>query len=109
GSIPRPSFRSSNKRGRCTSACPWFEFRRLSSVNAEQEGDDKTDELIRGEEEDRSQRNHHEHHDGGDRRLAAGRPGDLRGLRAHFLQEFERAESHRWRDPRVRRFLKLLK
>ena len=54
------------------------------------------DDLVREEEEHRGQRHHHEHHDRGDRRLAAGRPGDLGGLRAHFLQEFERAESHRW-------------
>src|SRR5205823_9398118 len=95
GSIPRPSFRSSNKRGRYTSACPSFEFRRLPSVYAEQKGDEISDDLIRGEKENRSQRHHDEHHDGGNRRLAAGRPSDLGSLRAHFLQKFERAESHR--------------
>ncbi len=59
---------------------------------------------------------HDEHHDGGDRRLAAGRPGDLGGLRAHFLQELERADCHRlmsnvrrqtrmnFRDPNSRRW-----
>src|SRR4051795_9881864 len=68
---------------------------RLSLVDAEQEGDDDTDHLVREEEEHRGERDHHEHHDGGDRGLAPRRPGDLRGLAAHFLQEFERAESHR--------------
>src|SRR4029077_12536547 len=92
---PRPSFRSWNRRGRYTSACPSFEFRRLPLMYAEQKGDEIKDNLIRGEEENRGQCHHHEHHDGGDCRLAAGRPGDLGGLRAHFLQEFERAESHR--------------
>src|SRR6201986_5057151 len=69
--------------------------RALLSVDAENEGDGDADHLIRDEEEYRRQRHHHEHHDGGDGGLAARRPGDLRGLAAHFLQEFERAESHR--------------
>src|SRR5439155_639609 len=75
GSIPRPSFQNSNRRGQYTSACPSFEFRRLSSVDAQQESDEIADDLIGGEEEDRSQRNHHEDHDRGDRRhFLAGHP-----------------------------------
>src|SRR4051795_6266840 len=69
--------------------------RALLSMDAENEGDEDADHLIRQEEEDRRQRHHHEHHDGGDGGLAPRRPRDLRGLAAHFLQEFERAESHR--------------
>src|SRR3954471_291038 len=68
---------------------------RLSLVDAEQEGDDDADHLVREEEEHRGQRDHHEHHDGRDGGLAPRRPRDLGGLAAHFLQEFERAESHR--------------
>src|SRR6202035_5069315 len=96
------------RRGRYTSAYPSVQFRRLPSVYAEQKGDEITDNLIRGEKEDRSKCHHHEHHDGGDGGLTAGRPGDLVGLRAHFLQEFERAESHRlWSASVVRRYLRV--
>src|SRR4051794_6445579 len=75
-----------------------------SLVDAENEGNEDADQLIRREEEDRGERDHHEHHDGGDRGLAPRRPGDLGGFAAHFLQEFERAESHRQVASVVARF-----
>ena len=55
------------------------------------ESNEMADRLIRHEEDRPMPAS--EHHDGG-RHLTAGRPSDLGGLRAHFLQEFERAECH---------------
>lgn len=66
-----------------------------SGLDAEKISNQDADDLVRDKEKDRGHRDHDEHHDSGDHGLAAGRPGDLGGLRAHFLQEFERAESHR--------------
>ena len=65
-------------------------------ANAEQESHKQANDLICREEEDRRQRHHDENHDGGDGRLTARRPRNLVGFGAHFLQEFERAERHRY-------------
>jgi hypothetical protein len=68
---------------------------RALAVNAENVGDEEANKLVRHKEEDRRRRHHDEDHHRGDHGLTAGRPDDLGGLRAHFLQEFERAGSHR--------------
>src|SRR6185437_1072788 len=67
----------------------------LSTSDTEHEGNGDPDDLIREQEENRSDRHHHEYHGGCDHGLLARRPGDLAGLLAHFLQETERA------DPRL--------
>lgn len=69
---------------------------RGSSVDTEQGCNSKADDDIRHEKEQRREGHHHEHHDGRHHGLATGRPDDLGRLATHLLQEFERAESHRW-------------
>src|SRR5579863_2899021 len=49
-------------------------------------------DLVRRQEENRSQRHHHKHHDGRDDGLAPAWPSDLLGFRPHLLQELERVE-----------------
>src|SRR5215469_12127030 len=64
----------------------------LLAADAEEDGNHKTHDLVREEEEHRGERYHDEHHGGGNRRLAPRRPSHLLGFGAHFLQELERVD-----------------
>src|SRR6516225_4510508 len=66
--------------------------RRGSASNAEHKGDEKPDQLIRDQEEDRGCRYHDEHHQRGDHRFAPARPRDLLGLGSDLLQKLKRTD-----------------
>ena len=61
-------------------------------VDAEQEADAEPHDLIRDQEENRSDGHHDEHHHGGHGGFLARRPGHLLRFGAHFLQELERID-----------------
>src|SRR3954452_2874838 len=63
-----------------------------TASNPEHEGHENPDHLIGEKKEDAREARHDEHHDGGDHGLFARRPGDLLGLGADLLQEFERTD-----------------
>src|SRR5215813_4104189 len=63
-----------------------------SGSDAEDEGHEVADHLIRHEEEDGGDTRHDEHHQGGDHGLAPGRPRDLLGLGADLLEKLERTD-----------------
>src|SRR5215813_11593480 len=63
-----------------------------SGSDAEDEGHEVADHLIRHEEEDGGDARHDEHHQRGDHGLAPGRPRDLLGLGADLLQKLERTD-----------------
>src|SRR5690349_8082889 len=63
-----------------------------SASDAEDEGHDVADHLIRHEEIHPGEPDHDEHHQGGDHGLSPGRPRDLLGLGADLLEELERTD-----------------
>src|SRR5690242_20084465 len=69
-----------------------FIFLEPSGSDAEHEGNDNTDQLIRHQKKNRGYRHHEKYHAGGNRRLPARWPGHFACLLTHFLQEAEGAD-----------------
>lgn len=63
-----------------------------SSIDAEQEANPETHDLVGEQKEDRSDEHHNEHHDRGHGGFLARRPGNLLSLGPHFLQELKRID-----------------